>query len=155
MELEQSNEVFIEPSVFNEKINQMNGSIDLLLEEYKKICILSKMHPANQEYQQQYENMKSGLNHVQSTLLSISNEVQQNINKLNRELLLLDADIKKEKELNKELKKKIGFMENKTNAASEMIDDYNQIYDERYLRNWGLGLSTLLCIFTIGSIFKV
>ena len=144
----------IEPTIFYDKLNQLNERIDLLLEEFKKSYILSKMHPANQEYQQQYEHMKSGLDQVQSTIVNISSDVQKNINRINEAMLLLNVEIQKEKSKNKELKKKLGIVENKSNASSEMIHDYNQIYDERYLRNWALGLSTLLCIATIGSLFK-
>lgn len=154
MEIDYANENFMEPAMFHEKINEMNGSIGLLLDEFKKIYILSKTHPANQEYQQQYTNMTSGINNVQSKFFLISNDVQKNIDTLNKSLFALDIQIKREREKNKELKRKIGIVENKSNAASEMINDYAQIYDERYLRNWALGLSTLICIISIGVTFK-
>jgi len=154
MEIDYANENFMEVATFHEKINEMNGSIGLLLDEFKKIYILSKMHPTNQEYQQQYANITTGINHVQSKLFSISNDVKTNIDKLNKHLFALDIEIKKEREKNKVLKRKMGIVENKSNAASEMIDDYMQIYDERYLRNWALGLSSVICIISIGVAFK-
>lgn len=154
MEIENINHNFMKPEQFNEKLTQLNGSVDLLLDEFKKIYVISKMHPANQEYQQQYANMVAGLDQLQSKLFSTSNDVQVNIDNLNKSMVSLDIEIRKEREKNKELKKKLGIVENKTNAASEMINDYTQIYDERYLRNWALGLSTIICIMTIGSVFK-
>jgi len=144
----------MEPSSFLNKIQEMNETIDLLLEEFKKSCILSKMHPDNQEYQQQYERIKTGLNQVQSKIASMSSDIQKNVDKINQSMLLLNVEIQKEKERNKELKRKLGIIENQSNAASEMIHDYTQIYDDRYLRNWALGLSTLLCIATIGTQFR-
>ncbi len=154
MELENMEENLIKPEQFNEKLEILNGSVKLLLDEFLKLYIITKMHPANQEYQQQYANMKSGLNQIQSKLFTSSNDVQINIDKINKLMIKFDIEIKKEKEKNKELKRKLGIVENKTNAASEMINDYTQIYDERYLRNWALGLSTLICIITIGALFK-
>ena len=145
---------FVKPEYFNEKLNELNSSVNLLLDEFKKVFVLSNMHPANQEYQQQYANMIGGLNQIQSKLFSTSNDVQKNIDTLNKALLSLDIKIKNERNRNKELKVKLGIVENKTNAASEMIDDYTEIYQIRYLRNWALALSTLICIMTIGSIFK-
>jgi CII-binding regulator of phage lambda lysogenization HflD len=112
------------------------------------------MHPANQEYQQQYANMVAGLNQLQSKLFSASNDVQVNIDKINKAMMTLDNRIRKEREKNRELKLKLGIVENKSNASSEMIDNYKQIYDEQYLRNWALGLSTIICIMTIGSVCK-
>ncbi len=154
MEINNANDNFMKPEQFKEKLSELNGSVQLLLGEFKKIYILSRMHPSNQEYQQQYASMIGGLNQIQSKLFTTSSDVQINIDKLNKEMIALNVQIQKEKEKNKELKRKIGFVENKSNAASEMINDYNQIYDERYLRNWALGLSTLICIVTISKLFK-
>jgi len=112
------------------------------------------MYPENQEYQQQYENMIGGLNQIQSKLFTLDNDVQINIDKLNKAMITLDIEIKREREKNKNLKKKLGIIENKTNASSEMINNYNEIYDIRYLRNWALTLSTIICIITISYVFK-
>jgi hypothetical protein len=154
MELEVINENYIKPEQFNEKLNTLNGSVNLLLDEFKKNYVISNMNPSNQEYQQQYSNIVAGLNELQSKLFTISNDVQVNIDKINKDMIALDIQISNEREKNKELKKKLGIIDNKNNAASEMINDYTKIYDERYLRNWALGLSTVICIMTIGSIFK-
>ena len=154
MEFDNASENFMKPEQFNHKLDELNDTVHLLLDDFKKIYVISKMHPANQEYQQQYANMVSGLDQIQSKLFSTSNDVQVNIDKINKEMIKLDVEIKKEREKNKDLKKKLGIVENKSNAASELINDYTEIYDERYLRNWALGLSTLICIVTIGSLFN-
>ena len=154
MDINYTNDNFMKPEQFNEKINQLTGSIDLLLDEFKKIYVLSKMHPANQEYQQQYANMIGGLNQIQSKLFSTSNDVQLNIEKINKDMISLDIQIKKERKRNRELKRKLGIIEHKTSAASEMIDDYIEIYDMRYLRNWALALSTMICIVSINVLLK-
>jgi CII-binding regulator of phage lambda lysogenization HflD len=154
MEIENIDENFMKPEQFDEKLDVLNGSVNLLLDEFKKIYVISKMHPANQEYQQQYANMVAGLNQLQSKLFSASNDVQVNIDKINKAMMTLDNRIRKEREKNRELKLKLGIVENKSNASSEMIDNYKQIYDEQYLRNWALGLSTIICIMTIGSVCK-
>lgn len=154
MELDYTNYNFMNPNQFNEKIKQLEESVNLVLDEFKKIYVLSKMYPENQEYQQQYENMIGGLNQIQSKLFTLDNDVQINIDKLNKAMITLDIEIKREREKNKNLKKKLGIVENKTNASSEMINNYNEIYDIRYLRNWALTLSTIICIITISSVFK-
>jgi len=154
MEIENIDENFMKPEQFNEKLDVLKGSVNLLLDEFKKIYIISKMHPANQEYQQQYANMVAGLDQLQSKLFSASNDVQVNIDNINKAMIALDIRIREERKKNRELKVKLGIISNKSNASSEMIDDYTQIYDERYLRNWALGLSTIICIMTIGSVFK-
>jgi predicted nucleic acid-binding Zn-ribbon protein len=134
-------------------INELKNTLDVLLDEFKKIYVLSKMYPTNEEYQQQYANIIAGLDQIQSKLFTTSNNVQINIDALNKEMVKLDVEIKKEREKNANLKIKLGIVENESNASSEMIKDYTQIYDKLYLRNWALGLSTLLCIAAIKVTF--
>ena len=145
------NQNLIEPIFFSEKLDQLNGSIHSVLDEYKKLFILSKMNPNNQEYQQQFSSISEGLNQIKTKLVSTSKDVQINIDKLNKELLLLNADIQREKENNIQLKIKLGATQNETNASSEMIYDYTKIYDNRYIRNWSIVLSTVACILIIGK----
>jgi len=112
------------------------------------------MHPNNEEYQTQYQNVINSLAEILSKLFSVSNDVQVNIDNINKKLFEFDILIKKEREKNKELKSKLGIVENKSNAASEMISDYKDIYDKRYLRNWSLLLSSIACLVAIGIIYK-
>lgn len=156
MELENKdiNLSFKKPEDYTNKLDELNGGVDLLLDEFKKIYVLSKMHPNNEDIQTRYQNMVSNINQLQAKLFSVSNDVQVNINNINTKLLELDRVIRIEKGINKELRKKLGMIEDKNNSASEMIDDYREIYDIKYLRNWGLFLSTIICIFTITAVYK-
>lgn len=146
--------VFIKSKQYKEKINQLDSGTDLLLNEFKKLYVITNMHPTNEEYQTQYQNIINSLGEILSKLFSISNDVQVNIDELNKKLFEFDILIRQEKEKNKELKRKLGIVENKNNAASEMISDYKDIYEKRYLRNWSLLLSSAIGIVTIVKIFK-
>lgn len=112
------------------------------------------MHPTNEEYQTQYENIINSLASILSKLFTVSNDVQVNIDNINKKLFEFDILIRKERVKNRELKKKLGIVENKSNAASEMISDYKDIYNKRYLRNWSLFLSSIICVVTISTIYK-
>ena len=142
------------PESYINKINELNGSINLLLDEFKKIYVMANMHPSNEEIQQRYQNMNSSIEEIQAKLFSILNNIQVDINELNKKLFELNILIKKEREINREFKLKLGIVEDKNNAASEMISDYKQMYNINYLRNWSLFLSTIICIFAIKSIYK-
>jgi vacuolar-type H+-ATPase subunit I/STV1 len=156
MELESENDIynFKKTVQYKEKINELDNVIDLLLIEFKKVYVIVKMHPTNEEYQTQYQNIVNNLASILSKLFSISNDIQLNIDKINKKLFEYDVLIRREREKNKELKKKLGIIENKSNAASEMIHDYKDIYDKGYLRNWSLLLSSIICILAIGNIYK-
>jgi hypothetical protein len=54
----------------------------------------------------------------------------------------------------KKLKRNLGIVEHKTNTATEMIDDYKEIYNERYLRNWAMGISIVSGFLVIKWIFN-
>jgi hypothetical protein len=152
MELENKN--YQQPEQYIEQLNQLNGGLDLLLGVFSKIYVSSKMNPSNEEFQQQYANIISSINQIQSKLFTTSNDVQVNIDELSKKLLEINILIDMEREKNTELKINLGMITNKNNAASEMIYNYKQIYNQNYLRNWALFLSTILCIFTISKVYK-
>lgn len=145
---------FKKPEQFREKIEQLDSAVNLLLNDFKKLYVITNMHPANEEYQTQYQNVINSLAEILSNLFSVSNDVQVNINKLNKQLFELNILIRQEREKNRELKRKLNIIENKSNASSEMISDFKDIYDKKYLRNWSLLLSSIVCIVAIGTIYK-
>ena len=112
------------------------------------------MNPSNEEYQLQFSNIDNSVKKVNTKLFSMSTEIKNNINKLTESIVSLDRDIKQQKEKKNELNKKLGIVEHKTNAASEMIYDYKQIYNERYLRNWAMGISIISGILVVKWMFK-
>ena len=66
----------------------------------------------------------------------------------------IDILIKKEKKANIMLKRRLGIIEQKANSSDEMIDDYSEMYDIGYLRNWGLFISIFLAGLCISKVFK-
>lgn len=154
MELNNINKQFISKQQYDELLGNVINSLNLILDEFKKLYVITNMHPNNQEYQQLFENCKTNLNAIQSKLFTVSNDIQSDTNKINALLLELDSKIKIERKNNKELKRKLGMVEHKNNSTFEMIDNYKEMYDSNYLRNWSLVLSTALCIFTIGVVYK-
>lgn len=132
---------FKKPENYYTKLKDINDSTKFLLDEYIKLYVISNMNPSNPEYQQQFLNINDNAEQINTQLFAMSTNLKSNIKKLTEFLILLDNDIKSRKETKKELKQKLGTVKHKTNTASEMIDDYKQIYNERYLRNWAMGIS--------------
>jgi hypothetical protein len=145
---------FIKSAIFKDKINDLTSGIDILLDEFKKLYVIVNMHPNNQEYQQQYQNIVNNLGSVMSKMFSVSNDIQINVNNINKKLLEYDVLIREEKKINKDLKINLGIVENKNNASYEMITDYKDIYEKRYLRNWSLILGSILGLIAISRVYK-
>jgi glycerol-3-phosphate cytidylyltransferase-like family protein len=139
---------------YEEKLVNLNAGTNILLDEFNKLYVITKMNPSDQEYQQKYQNTLNSLEEVLSNLFIISNDIQVDTNKINKELFELDGLIRIERDRNTVLKEKLKKIGNTNSASSEMISDYKNMYNYNYLRNWSLLISSLLCLGTIGIIFK-
>jgi hypothetical protein len=144
-----SSEDFMKSMNYTGVVNELSESKAILLDEFRKVYVISNMHPDSQEYQQQFANANSKIEQLQSKTFSIGNDVQSNVEKLNLSLVDLNAGITEERRKNEVLKRKLGIVENKYNSASEMFNEYKEYYNMNYLRNWGLLLSIALCIYAI------
>jgi chromosome segregation ATPase len=144
---------FQDVSQFTQKIQTLQSQLPPILADFQKSYILYNKDHNNQEYQQTFQNIKTNLNSLNSQLFTLSNNVQSDIDKLNSKLFALDSLIQKERERNKKLKRDLGIVEHKKNAAFEMITDYKEIYESKYLRNWALFFSIITVIITISKIY--
>jgi uncharacterized coiled-coil DUF342 family protein len=145
---------YTESDKFTQKLETLQSQLPPILEDFKKYYVFYNKTPDYPEYQQMFQNIKSNLNTINSDLFTLSNDVQTNIDKINEYFVAIDVLIKRAKDKNSELKKALGIVEHKGNAASELIYDYKQIYDYGYLRNWGLFISIIIVGMTISKVYK-
>ena len=144
---------FIQPSKFTQNLETLQTQFPAISNDFKKYYVFYNKNPEYQEYQNIFENIKENLNTVISQLFSLSNDVQLNTNKINEKLFSLDFLIKREKEKNNEFKSKLGIIQQKTSASSELISNYKDIYNLEYLRNWALFLSIIIVGATSYKLF--
>jgi hypothetical protein len=133
---------------YTTKIFQNKITLDSLLTEFRTIYFLYKTNPGNDEYRQQYNNIKTSINNVLQTIFEMSNDLNSKIDYLNNRITEINTAIVTEKNRTMELKNQLGINQEKSSAAGEMTNDYKNIYDIRYLRNWGIALSILGLIAT-------
>lgn len=145
---------FKTPGIFNEKLQTLNKQLPAILDDFKKYYIFFNKNPEYPEYQNAFENIKGNMNKLSSDLFMLSNDVQSSTGELNKKLFALNILIKKEKERNRQLKLRLGIVEHKNNAATELISDYKNMYSEEYLRNWALFVSILIIGLAISKIGK-
>ena len=139
---------------FTQKLETLKSQLPAILANFKKYYIFFNKNPEYPEYEQMFQNIKSNLNDINSQLFILSNDLQINTDKINEKLFALDVLIRKEKKKNRELKLKLGIIEHKNSAASELIYDYKEMYESDYLRNWALFLSIVVVGLTISKTFK-
>lgn len=140
---------FPEPSTYISELSVLNESQDVILDEFRKLYIISHTNPDNQEYQQQFVNANSHVEQLQSKLFTLGNNVESKIDVMNTSLFDLNTQIEQERERNAALQNKMDTVEQQYTSADSMISDYKQYYNINYLRNWGLLLSIVLCVYAI------
>jgi len=155
IDLMENNDInFKDPKIYIEKINTLKEKLPAILSDFKKSYISHKRNPGNSEYEQAFENIKANLNNIYSQVFTISNEIEANTDDINKKLLTIDILIKKEKERNEILKKRLNIVERNNNKSSELISNYKEMYDSEYLRNWGIFLSIIIALTFISKVYK-
>jgi len=145
---------FPKPDQFREKLNTLDSQLSPILADFEKYYVFFNTNPEYPEYQQMFQNIKGNMTSLNSDVFVLSNNVQSATESINKQLFALDVLIKEEKKQNRILKAKLGIVEHKNNAASEMISDYMTIYDIDYLRNWSLFFSIIIAGTAISTIYK-
>lgn len=141
------------PDNFKQKLQSIKEKTPHILAEFKNAFVLYNKNPEYTDYQQMFANIKANVTNISSQLFTTLNSVQFNLDELNKKILCLNKLIIKEKQKNVMLRRRTGFIEEKQNAASELIYDYKNIYEEGYLRNWGLILSIIIVGFAVKNMY--
>jgi hypothetical protein len=141
------------PNEFKQQIQTIQERAPYILADFKNIFVFYNKDPEYPDYQRMFANIQSNVNNINSQLFSVLNDVQFNIDELNKKLVCLNRMIIREKNKNRLLKRGSGILDEKNNASSELIYDYKNIYEEEYLRNWSLVISIIIVVFLIKNLY--
>jgi len=144
---------FEKPEIFTQKIETLKDQLPSILDDFNKYFVLYNTDPSYPEYGTMFNNIKQNLNSLSASLFMVSNDVDANTDDINKTFKTLDILITKERRNNHELRRKLGILEDKNENSKELIDNYNEMYDTDYLRNWGLFLSTIVVGVSISKMF--
>lgn len=151
---DQDTTLFPPPDKYTTILNNVKSKSTSISGEFEKLFIKSKMYPQNQEIQHNYENILTALKNIQTELLQTSNETETNVININNALLKINVLINKERTLNHKLKKQFKSINSEQNMTDELIDNYTEVYNIQYLKNWSLLLSSIFVIILIIRISK-
>ena len=156
MELEENNlmDDLKNSKNFLSQINTLKEKLPSILDDFKKYYVFYNKNPEYNEYQQMFENIKSNLQNMNSELFMTSNNIEKDTENINNRLQKINALIAKEKVKNKQLKKKLGYIEKQYNGSDELISDYKDIYNLDYLTNFALFFGVILLASTLALKFK-
>jgi hypothetical protein len=145
---------FVDPSNYYNSINTIKQQLPSILDDFKKYYVFYNNVPDYPEYQTMYENIKNNINNLNSQLFTITNNVDSSIEEINTSLTTLNTLINKEKSKKNKLQTKQDDLIEQNNSTHEMIQNYDQIYELEYLKNWGLFGSLLFSLYIISIVFK-
>jgi hypothetical protein len=146
MELQQDNLIddLTKPEVFLSQINTLKEKLTPILDDFKKYYVFYNKNPEYNEYQQMFENIKSNLQKINSELFMTINNIEKDTETINDRLQQIDQLIEQEKIKNRRLKRRLGIVEKKYNGSDELINDYKEIYNLDYLKNFALFYGVVL-----------
>ena len=127
---------FTQPNSFLAKLKPYQEKLPSILEDFVKYYVFYNRNPEVNEYQQLFDNIKGNLQSLNSGLFVETNNIEKMTETINEKLLELDKLIMKEKKMNRELKRRLGIVENTYNGSDEMITNFKDMYEYQYLTNF-------------------
>jgi midasin (ATPase involved in ribosome maturation) len=130
---------------FNEKINTIKSQFFSALDDFKKYYVYYNKNPEVNEFQNYYVNSKGQLQNMSRDLFLTTNNIDKNIDTLDKQMSAISAQLDDEKKLNKEMMELIANLENTQNGSEVLIDDSKERYNQQWTRN----IEMFLCIIFI------
>lgn len=139
---------------FNEKINNIKSQFFSALDDFKKYYVYFNKNPEVNEFQNYYANSKGQLQTMSRDLFLISNDIDKNIESLNKKISAISLQLEDEKKLNKEITELIDNLENTQNGSEILINDSKSQYNVQYVKNWEIFIGILFIGILLAKTFK-
>jgi len=133
-----------------QKLESIEGQLKPMLNEYKEYYILHNKEPDNEEYENYYQNISTNIEQLKNKLYEINKTVDENNNKLSNNLTTINTKINNVREKNDVLKNGLTYTEDEYNTSEEMIEDFVNIYNLMYMKNFSL----LIGVIGLGIFMK-
>lgn len=130
---------------FQIQLDNINKSFELILQEYYNAYPLSKLNPENSNFFNELSKDKGNLQSNHISIFELKNQLEQNIDNLNKDMKLKDKQIQEIKLANDKLEKELLNLKNGDNAAVGQLNDItNQFYNNFTFYLGLLGASSFL-----------
>ena len=139
---------------FEEKIDTIKTQFFSALDDFKKYYVYYNKNPEVNEFQNYYVNSKSQLQTMSRDLFLTTNNIDKNIENLDKLMAHISIKLEDEKKLNKEMGELIANLENTQNGSQILIDDSKEKYNLQYLKNWEILFGILIISGLLTTLFK-
>jgi len=126
-----------------QNLESIQSQIGSMLNDYKEYYILTNKEPDNEEYNSYYQTAGTNIEQLKNKLFEMKNEIERNTNKLSRDLNTINRRINNARQKNNYLKNGVNYTEDEYNTSEEMIENYVDIYNLMYMKNFSLFIGIL------------
>jgi hypothetical protein len=137
-----------------EKINSINTKFFSVLDDFKKYYVYYNKNPEVDEFQNYYANSKSQLQSISKELVTITNNINNHIKALNKQMINDDIHLTNEKKKNNKLSKKVKGLENAQSGSEILIDESKERYNLQYYYNIELFIGIIIICTTLSKLFR-
>ena len=115
---------------YSGELNELNERFFLILEDFKRNYIASKINSDSHEAQNAFNREKSMIQDNNKKLFLLNNNVEKSTNKIVQQINVIEKSLKREIKKNKLLTRKEQSLENLDGAAVQMLQDSNFLYNQ-------------------------
>lgn len=139
---------------YDEKIDNLKTEFFSVLDDYKKYYVYYNKNPEVNEFQNYYSNSKNQLQTISKKLYSITDEIKANIEKLDKDMLLVAKNLEEEKDKNAKLTMLYNNLDNTQNGSEILITDTKSEYNKQYYTNINMFIGILIISSLLVKTFK-
>ena len=139
---------------YDEKIDNLKSKFFSVLDDYKKYYVYYNKNPEVNEFQNYYSNSKNQLQIISKKLYSITDEIKANIEKLDKDMLLVAKNLEEEKDKNAKLTILYNNLDNTQNGSEILITDTKSEYNKQYYTNINMFIGILIISSLLLVTFK-
>jgi hypothetical protein len=139
---------------FEEKIDTIKTQFFSALDDFKKYYVYYNKNPEVNEFQNFYINSKTQLQSMSRDIFLTTNNIDKNIELLDKAMKIVSIKLENEKKLNGELMKVLTNLENTQNGSEILIDDSKNSYNTQYYYNWEIFIGILIISGMFANFFK-
>jgi hypothetical protein len=138
---------------FDEKINTIKTQFFSALDDFKKYYVYYNKNPEVNEFQNYYVNSKGQLQTMSRDLFLTTNNIDKNIEILDKKMSVVSLKLKDEKKLNDDLKTLLKNLQNTKDGSTILIDDSKEAYNTQYYHNWEMIVGILIISIAMRKMF--
>jgi hypothetical protein len=134
------------------KLETTTQKFNSALDDFSTSYLNYKMYPDYNEYQQIYANAQGVIDALQADVFIATNDVQKNIDNLNKVIMDLNKKIAVEKTKQTELKSRLSEISSNSNGSGLLALQSKTLYFDKYVYNTALIIGIFILFY---SLFKI